>query len=46
MMNTPERGIGGNQLFDKADGTEKEGARLGGMLNKYTDETAPGESSS
>ncbi|RVD83222.1 uncharacterized protein DFL_007618 [Arthrobotrys flagrans] len=45
-MNTGEREVGGNQLFDKADGTEKEGARMGGMLNKYTDETAPGESSS
>ncbi|KAK6529466.1 hypothetical protein TWF281_008639 [Arthrobotrys megalospora] len=46
MMDTGNREVGGNQLFDKADGTEKEGARMGAILNKYTDETAPGESSS
>ncbi|KAF3276190.1 hypothetical protein TWF173_007685 [Orbilia oligospora] len=44
-MKTGEQEVGGNHLFDKADGTEKEGARMGGMLNKYTDEAAPGESS-
>jgi len=41
-----EHKVGGNQLFDKADGSEKEGAAMDGMLNKYVDETAPSESSS
>ena len=38
--------VGGNQLFGKADATGREGTAGNGFLNKYVDETAPGEGTS